>query len=170
MGRSAGQRGAGQGNPGELLCTRLAVSGFMVMELVSGFSLANHSDSGSFLVAHPLLSQDRFRQEGFREVEGHVVSPFPNSSCRWWLISSAFLTRTSCHKITHVNGYCGTWPCWAVLVSMFSLTEGLLSRLTGIWRGCPVRSQVLRPHLCTEGKDQGSKEAAYPLLEIGTQK
>ena len=29
----------------------LAVSGFMIMGLVSGLSLANHSDSGSFLVA-----------------------------------------------------------------------------------------------------------------------
>ena len=48
----------------------------MVMGLVSGFSLANHSDSGSFLVVHPLLSQDEFQREGFWEVEGHVVSPF----------------------------------------------------------------------------------------------
>ena len=37
----------------------LAVSGFMVMGLVSGLSLANPSDSGSFLVVvHALLSQD----------------------------------------------------------------------------------------------------------------
>ena len=36
----------------------LAVSGFMVMGLVSGWSLANHSNSESFLVAHALLSQD----------------------------------------------------------------------------------------------------------------
>ena len=48
----------------------LAVSGFMVMGLVSGLSLANlfffffflanHSDSESFLVAHALLSQDGY--------------------------------------------------------------------------------------------------------------
>ena len=31
----------------------LAVSGFIVMGLVSGLSLANHSDSGSFLVVQP---------------------------------------------------------------------------------------------------------------------
>ena len=36
----------------------LTVSDFMVMGLVSGWSLANHSDSESFLVAHALLSQD----------------------------------------------------------------------------------------------------------------
>ena len=36
----------------------LAVSGFMVMGLVSGLSLANQSNSESFLVAHALSSQD----------------------------------------------------------------------------------------------------------------
>ena len=36
----------------------LADLGFMVMGLVSGWSLANHSNSESFLVAHALLSQD----------------------------------------------------------------------------------------------------------------
>ena len=34
------------------------VLGFMVMGLVSRLSSANHSDSGSFLVVHILLSQD----------------------------------------------------------------------------------------------------------------
>ena len=37
--------------------TWLAVLSFMVMGLVSRFSLTTHSDSGSFLVIHPLLSQ-----------------------------------------------------------------------------------------------------------------
>ena len=46
----------------------LRVLGFMVMGLVSGLSLANRSDSGSFLVVHALLSQDRC-QRGFWEVE-----------------------------------------------------------------------------------------------------
>ena len=36
----------------------LTVLGFMVMGLVSGLSLANHSDSESFLVVHALFSQD----------------------------------------------------------------------------------------------------------------
>ena len=36
----------------------LTVSGFMVMGLVSGWSLANHSNSESFLVVHTPLSQD----------------------------------------------------------------------------------------------------------------
>ena len=36
----------------------LAMSGFMAMGLVSGWSLTNHSNSESFLVVHALLSQD----------------------------------------------------------------------------------------------------------------
>ena len=53
-----------------------AVSGFMVMVLVSGLSLANHSDSESFLTVHALSSQDGCQREGFWEVVRHVVSPF----------------------------------------------------------------------------------------------
>ena len=56
--------------------TWLAVSGFMVMGLVSGLSLANHSDSESFLVVHTLFSQDGCQRDGFLEVVRHVVSPF----------------------------------------------------------------------------------------------
>ena len=54
----------------------LAVSDFMLMALVSRLSLANHSESESFLVAHASLSQDGCQWEGFREVVRHVVSPF----------------------------------------------------------------------------------------------
>ena len=46
------------------------------MGLASGLSLANHSDSESFLVVHALFSQDGCQREGFWEVVGHVVSPF----------------------------------------------------------------------------------------------
>ena len=44
----------------------------MAIGVVSGFSLASHSDSGSFLVVHALLSQDGRQQEDV----GHMVSPF----------------------------------------------------------------------------------------------
>ena len=54
----------------------LAASGFMVMGLISGLSLANHSDSESFLVVHTLISQDGCQREGFWEVVRHVMSPF----------------------------------------------------------------------------------------------
>ena len=48
----------------------------MVMRLVSRLSLANHSDSESFLFVHALFSQDGWQREGFYEAVGHVVSPF----------------------------------------------------------------------------------------------
>ena len=48
--------------------TWLTVSGFMVMGLVSGLSLADHSDSESFLVVHTLFSQDGCQRERFWEV------------------------------------------------------------------------------------------------------
>ena len=48
----------------------------MVMGFVSGLSLANHSNSESFLMAHASLSQDGCSREGFWEVDGHTVSPF----------------------------------------------------------------------------------------------
>ena len=40
----------------------------MVMGLVFGLSLANHSDSESFLVVHALFSQEGCQREGFWEV------------------------------------------------------------------------------------------------------
>ena len=49
--------------------------------------------------------------------------PFLNPSSWWWLISSVFLTRTSCGKTTHANGYYGAWPGWAVSVSVLPLTN-----------------------------------------------
>ena len=48
--------------------------------------------------------------------------PFPNSSGWWRLISSVFLTRTSCPKTTHANGYYGAWPGWAVSIGVCPLT------------------------------------------------
>ena len=96
----------------------LAVSGFMVMGLVSELSLANHSDSESFLVVHALFSQD-----GFWEVVRHVSFwAFLNFSGWWRLISSLFLTRTSCRKTIHANSYYGTWPGWVVSISVLPLT------------------------------------------------
>ena len=46
------------------------------MGLVSRLSLANHSDSESFLVVHALFSQDGCQREGFWEVVRQVVFPF----------------------------------------------------------------------------------------------
>ena len=46
------------------------------MGLVSGLSLASHSDSESFLVVQALFSQDGCQREGFWEVVRHAVSLF----------------------------------------------------------------------------------------------
>ena len=95
----------GKGTQENCFVTWLAVSGFMVVGLVSRLSLANHSDSESFLVVYALFSQDGCQRGGFWEVAGHVLSPFdlsqtllvsggllvlcslpePNKSCRWLL-------------------------------------------------------------------------------------
>ena len=66
----------GEGTQEDSSVTWLAVSGFMVMGLVSGLSLGNPSDSESFLVVQALFSQDGCQREGFWEVVGQVVSPF----------------------------------------------------------------------------------------------
>ena len=50
------------------------------MGLVSGLSLANHSD---FLVVQALFSQDGCQWEGFWEVVGHVVSPLTFPELFW---------------------------------------------------------------------------------------
>ena len=65
----------------------------MVMELVSGLSLANHSDSEFFLVVHALFSQDGCQRGGFWEVVGHVVSPFDLS--RTLLVGGGLLVPCS---------------------------------------------------------------------------
>ena len=69
-------RSAGKGTQENCSAAWLPVSGFMVTGLVSGLSLASHSDSESFLVVHALFSQDGRQREGLWGVVGHVVSPF----------------------------------------------------------------------------------------------
>ena len=56
--RHPGGEQQGKGTQENCSAMWLTVSGFMVMGLVSGWSLANHCNSESFLVAHTLLSQD----------------------------------------------------------------------------------------------------------------
>ena len=51
----------GKGTQEHCSATWLAGSRFMVVALVSVLSLVKHSDSGSFLVVHALLSQGGFQ-------------------------------------------------------------------------------------------------------------
>ena len=88
-----------QGNPGGLLCH---LAGIMVMLLVSRLSLANHSDSGSFLAVPALFSQDGCQREGFWVILTHgnsyhmdIWTGVSFLAFRWWLVSPVFLTRIS---------------------------------------------------------------------------
>ena len=78
--RHLGGEHQGKGTQENCSAMLLTVSGFMLMGLVSGLSLANHFDSESFLVVHASLSQDGVQPEGFWEVGGHMdyrrLSPF----------------------------------------------------------------------------------------------
>ena len=69
-----GRRAAGYGDPGELVCLVAHGLGFYMMGLFPVLSLANHSDSGSFLVGFALLNQDGFQQEAFWDV-GRTYGP-----------------------------------------------------------------------------------------------
>ena len=73
--RAPGWKAVGKGTQENCSAAWLAVLGFMVMGLVSGWSLANHFNSESFLVVHASLSQDGCYREGFWEVDGQVVFP-----------------------------------------------------------------------------------------------
>ena len=58
LGRAPGWRAVGKGTQENCSAAWLEVLGFMVMGFVSWWSLANHSNSESFLVAQASLSQD----------------------------------------------------------------------------------------------------------------
>ena len=97
----------------------------MVIGVVSGFFLYNYSDSGSLLVPHG-LAQPRWmtrRILGDGRTRGISFWPFLNSPSWWRLISSLFLTRTSCCKTAHADGHYGAWPGGMVSVSVLPLTS-----------------------------------------------
>ena len=60
--------------------------------------------SGSACIAQPRWMPVR-RILGGGQTCGVSFWAFLNSFGWWWLVSSAFLPRTSCHKIIHTNGY-----------------------------------------------------------------
>ena len=102
------------------------------------------------MLARWILESGRTRGVSFR--------PFPNSSGWWWLISSVFLIRISCHKTTHANGYPGAWPGWAVSISVLRLTVLLVFSSRNHWPVSPLgqssiqgtedppEMQILGPH------------------------
>ena len=101
----------GKGAQENCSVTWLAVLGFMVMGLVSGLSLANHSDSENFLVVHTLLSQDGYQQEGFWEVDGQAVSPLDLS--RTLPVGGGLLVPYSLPGSPVINNSC-KWLLWCL--------------------------------------------------------
>ena len=89
-------------------------------------SLANHSDSESFpggpRLVQPAKMDAREKDSGRWSDRWCLLLTFPELFWLWRLISALFLTRTSCGKTTHANGYYGAWPGWAVLISVVPLT------------------------------------------------
>ena len=109
--------------------TWLAVSGFMVIGLVSALSLAKHSDSESFLAVQSSLSQARCQWGGFWEVVGHMMSPFDHS--RALLVGGDLLVPCSLPGPPVVKQFMqvviwldGVWrflSLWTVSISVSSL-------------------------------------------------
>ena len=52
----------------------------------------------------------------------HLLLTFPKLFYYCWLISSVFLARTSCHKITQTDDYYGAWPGWVISFNVLLLT------------------------------------------------
>ena len=103
------------------------------MGLVSRLSLANHSDSESFLLVHTLFSQDGCQRERFWEVVGQVLSPFDLSGTL--LVGGGLLVPCSLpgppvikqlmQMVTMVSGQGGR-----VSVCVLPLTEGCCHRFS----------------------------------------
>ena len=110
----------GKGTQENCSVTWLAVSGFMVMGLVSGLFLANHSDPESFLVVHALFSQDGC-QRGFWEVVRQVGSPFDLS--RTLLVGGGLLVPFS------LPGP----PVVKQLMQMVTMVPGQDRRFQSVW-------------------------------------
>ena len=111
-GRLGGEQEA-KGTQEDCSAKWLTILGFMVMGLVSRLCLSNHSDSGSFLVGHTLLSQDGSQWEGFWDLVGHeslglqgdqTSQPWRKSTLNihWkdWCWNSNTLA-TWCKELTH---------------------------------------------------------------------
>ena len=104
-----------------------------------------------------ILGSGRTRDVSFR--------PFPNPSGWWWLISSVFLIRISCHKTTHANGYYGAWPVWVVSISVLPLTdlseEIAWGRNTGPSEGCNTGRSVTSNFCCNETESRKLQTPPY---------
>ena len=110
----------GEGSWENCSATWLTVSGFMGIGLVSGLSLASHSELGSFLVAYASLIQGGLWQGRSWEAGKTYRLESPISFDLSWillvggsLLVPCSLPRTSCCKMTPASGFSGAWQGWA---------------------------------------------------------
>ena len=134
--RVPGLRAVGKRNPGALLCHVPRSFGFygdgVSFQVVSGQSFWLRVLPGGAHLVQPRWMPARRILGGGRTC-GVSFWPFLNSSGWWWLISSMFLTRTSCRKTTHANGYYSAWPgCGRFQSVCFPLTVGISRSMTKI--------------------------------------
>ena len=106
-------RPGGEQYPGEPLCHVARSLGFYG-DGVSFWVVFSRSFWLRVLPGGACLVQPRWMPERMILGDGQTCGVsfwhFLNSSRWWWLISSVFLTRTSCRKTTHANSYYGAWP------------------------------------------------------------
>ena len=90
----------GKGTQEDCSATRLAVGfygdGIRFQAVFSQSFWLRVLPGGAHLVQPWWMSERRILGGG--RTRGVSFWPFPNSSGWWWLVSSVFLTRTSCHK------------------------------------------------------------------------
>ena len=126
-GRPGGEQES-KGTQEDCSATWLAVSGFYgdgtSFRVVFSQSFWLRVLPGGACPVQPRWMPER-RMLGGGRTCGVSFWPFLNSSGCWRLISSVFLTRTSCRKTAHADGYYGAWRVGGfVSVSVLPLTVG----------------------------------------------
>ena len=117
-----GREQQGKGTQEDCSATWLSVSGFMLMGLILGLSLANHSDSESFPVAFASFSQGGFQREGFWEAGrtyGLVSSLSFDLSVGGGLLIPCSLPGPPVVRLLRQIVTILPWWGWVVLVSGF---------------------------------------------------
>ena len=92
----------------------------------------------------------------------YLLLIFPELFYLLGFISFVFLTRISCFKTTHANGYYGAWPGWAVSISVLPLTVLPAHRsILTFWGMCEFFSTVATSSSILPSKIQGSSVSTF---------
>ena len=135
LGRAAWVEGRRVRETENCSATWFTVSGFMVIGLVSGLSLASHSEWGCFLGAHTSLSQDGFQRGGYWEVgrtyglESHISFDISWILVGGSLLVPCFLPVPLVVRWLLKSGFSGAWQGWVVSGSLNSLSLVFLNKV-----------------------------------------